>query len=418
MKKFNLSLRTPEATSLARIMAFNRQSINKFFDALRELKQTYSFSPNQIYNVDETGISTVATKNPKVLSPRGKRRVIKVSSAERGTNVTAVCCMNAAGNFVPPFLIFPRVRMQPAYMNNVPSGFFGVAHESGWMTSENFIKYLEHFIKYAVPTENNRLLLLMDNHASHVTLEAVNLCRQNFITLLGFPAHTSHRMQPLDVSLYGPLKTIYSRVCADFLSNNPGKVITLHDIASLFGKAYLKVATVSNAISGFKATGIEPFDSEIFTDADFEAAKTTEIDLDERLPTLERLQVEPSTSRALAKVVVASNDNGFIMDASTSNIEDSETLPVDKTIPDASQLKPPSTPGKVKPKQELIIGLPPMPKANVKARRPRKKLPSLIISSTPVKEELERKKIDKREKEKKKQNKELSKKENRKKAVK
>lgn len=119
MKEFKVSLRTPESTSIARLMGFNKESVSQCFNVLRETKEKYSFQPNQIYNVDETGISTVATKNPKILTPKGKRRVIKISSAERGTNVTAVCNMNASGNFVPPFLIFPRVRMKPAYMTTL-----------------------------------------------------------------------------------------------------------------------------------------------------------------------------------------------------------------------------------------------------------------------------------------------------------
>lgn len=65
-------------------------------------------------------------------------------------------------------------------------------------------------------------------------MSVVNLCRENYITLLGFSSHTCHRMQPLGVSLK-------NYICKDFLSNNPGRVITLHDPRSLFGKAYLKV---------------------------------------------------------------------------------------------------------------------------------------------------------------------------------
>ncbi|CAH1107845.1 unnamed protein product [Psylliodes chrysocephalus] len=101
MWKYNFSLRKPESTSIARLMGFNRQSVSNFFNALKELKEKYNFQPNQIYNIDETGVSTVATKNPRIITPKGKRRVIKISSAERGTNVTAVCAMNASGTFIP-----------------------------------------------------------------------------------------------------------------------------------------------------------------------------------------------------------------------------------------------------------------------------------------------------------------------------
>lgn len=403
MQKYNFSLRKPESTSIARLMGFNRQSVSNFFNALKELKTTYNFQPNQIYNVDETGVSTVATKNPRIITPKGKRRVIKISSAERGTNVTAVCAMNASGTFIPPFLIFPRVRMQPAYMNNTPAGFIGVAHETGWMTSANFLKYLEHFIQYARPSENNRVLLIMDNHASHVTFEAVILCRENYISLLGFPAHTSHRMQPLDVSVYGPLKTAYSRACDDFLTNNPGKAITLSDIASIFGKAYLKVATVANAISGFRATGVEPFDSDIFTDIDFETAQTTERELDAEPKLIEdnyqtqfQLPSEISilNSTASTKPVPSTSGLQRMPESVTPNKEQMNAANIENTL---------ETPDKECQSQTIKLGLPPLPKANTQNRRCRKKLPSLIISSTPVKDALEQKRNEKLEKEKKKQ---------------
>lgn len=102
--------------------------------------------------------------------------------------------------------------MQPSYLIGAPPGSIGVAHESGWMTTENFTKFLQHFIHHVTQGKDKPVLLLMDNHATHISLESINLCREYHITLLGFPPHTSHRMQPLDVSFYGPLKTAYSIV--------------------------------------------------------------------------------------------------------------------------------------------------------------------------------------------------------------
>ncbi|XP_050295376.1 uncharacterized protein LOC126735435 [Anthonomus grandis grandis] len=271
--------------------------------------------------------------------------------------------------------------MQPAYMNNTPAGFTGVAHETGWMTSANFLKYLEHFIQYARPSENNRVLLIMDNHANHVTFEAVTLCRESVLSLLGFPAHTSHRMQPLDVSVYGPLKTAYSRACDDFLTNNLGKAITLNDIASIFGKAYLKVATVANVLSGFRATGIEPFDSDIFTDIDFETAQTTERQIDAEPKLIEELVPSTSGPQRMPESVTPNKEQ-----IEADNIE-----------------KPLETDKKCHQSPPIESGLPPLPKANTQNRRCMRKLPSLIISSTPVKDALGQKHNEKLKKEKKNQ---------------
>ena len=51
----NLSLRRPEATSLASGMGFNRTT----FSNLATLMYKHHFGPQDIYNMDETGVTTV-----------------------------------------------------------------------------------------------------------------------------------------------------------------------------------------------------------------------------------------------------------------------------------------------------------------------------------------------------------------------
>lgn len=106
-----LRLRNPKATSIARAKGFNRPSVTKFFDLLASLMEKYCFSPNNIYNVDETGILTVPNKPSKVLALRGKKQVGSLTSAERGVLVTVETCISAAGVFVPPMFVFPRVKV-------------------------------------------------------------------------------------------------------------------------------------------------------------------------------------------------------------------------------------------------------------------------------------------------------------------
>ena len=54
-----LSLRQPEATSLCGATAFNKVQFKKFFDLLRDVMTKHKFSSSRIYNVDESGFSTV-----------------------------------------------------------------------------------------------------------------------------------------------------------------------------------------------------------------------------------------------------------------------------------------------------------------------------------------------------------------------
>ena len=95
-----LSLRTPEATSMARARDFNKECIYGFFDKYEAILDEYKFTANQIYNVDETGLSTVH-KPSKIIAQKGKHQVGALTSGERGLTTTGVCFMKAAGKFIP-----------------------------------------------------------------------------------------------------------------------------------------------------------------------------------------------------------------------------------------------------------------------------------------------------------------------------
>lgn len=373
LSKHNLSLRTPEATSVGRLMCFNKTNVDNFFCTLKEIRLQHNYQSYQIYNVDESGFSTVPTKQPKVISPTGTKRVAKLVTAERGKNVTIVCGVNAVGTYILPFFIYPRKRMRPDFLTGAPNGSDAIAHESGWMTTDNFIHYLNHFVKYAKPSENNKTLLILDNHASHCSLEAITFCRDHFITMLGFPPHTTHRLQPLDVAIFGPIKTFYSQACEKFMTNHPGFVILETNIASLFGEAYIKGANMHNAISGFKSCGIEPFDPNIFQKHDFAASATTDIPL----VIDSDINIDPSLTLETHPTIPQTIDYATMCQPGPST---ADGLEIHNVI---------LTPTISKNMQNI---LPELPKATRKTtRKPRAKLPSMILTCTPVKNYLEQK---------------------------
>lgn len=207
--------------------------------------------------------------------------------------------MSANGHYIPPFFVFPRQRMNERLMINAPAESDVVAQPKGWMNSNFFLQYLRIFVKHTQPTKENPVLLLLDGHCSHKTLAVINFCRDHHIHLLSSPPHTTHKLQPLDRTFMKPFKDAYNQRCDVWMRTNAGSRITDYDIAGLVKEAFTKVARLDIAVSGFKCTGIYPFDRHIFSDLDYLAADMTNIPQE---------QIEtPSNAQNTGEAVVLSN---------------------------------------------------------------------------------------------------------------
>lgn len=401
-----ISLRKPEQTSAARAQAFNKHNVTKFFSILTDVQENHFHPAHRIFNVDETGLVTVQSKSSKILALKGRRQVGALTSAERGQLSTFVVCMSAGGNFIPPFVIFPRRRMKAELQDGAPPGTMIACHPSGWMQSDIFLQWFDHFLAHAKPSVADPVLLILDGHSTHSkNLAFIEKARENHTTVVCLPPHCSHKMQPLDVSFMGPFNTFYVQAVEKYLKNNPGRVVSQFQVSRLLGEAFLKAATPATAINGFRKCGIVPQNQDVFTEADYVAAECTDMPLQQPRPNQEEREARQTVDRILEAAEEDVEEESLLLEDPQDQTEAGQEYlqpgPSSRSQPDPPSSPQPGTSSSsqtsfaVSPKDII-----PLPKTKVvKKETKRKKGTAAVLTSSPYKLELEKAKMEKEEKE-------------------
>ncbi|XP_065648433.1 uncharacterized protein LOC136077952 [Hydra vulgaris] len=176
--------------------------------------------------------------------------------------------VSVIGNSILPYFIFPRVNFESHFIRDGPIGCGGSAHSSGWMTETNFLKYIKYFSIHARCSNDHPCLVLIDNYSFYLDVAVLDFCKENGITLLSFPAHCSHKLQPLDRNAYGPFKKFVNSACDACVTVNK-QLMTIYDIPGMVKTALPNAITPRNIISGFQATSIYSFNRDIFSESEF-----------------------------------------------------------------------------------------------------------------------------------------------------
>jgi hypothetical protein len=230
---------------------------------------------------------------------------------------------------------------------------------NGWTDDFLGLQWFENvFIPHATSrnTSGKPILLIWDGHGSHESLELIDLARANNIILLSLPPHTTHKLQPLDVGVFGPFQRAWIERC-DEIVEDTGEEMPRAD----FVREYMAVREASfkkeNVLSAWRKCGISPFDPDIFTDEDYAPSIPFSFaapQLPQNFPSydasLPTLPVEPEDDMDDADETVPSAD--FTRDESQADARASSSSREDvpgsvPTVPPASfyaPISPASTP--------------------------------------------------------------------------
>lgn len=116
--------------------------------------------------------------------------------------------------------------------------------------------WLENLFISSTSHLNRPLLLIVDGHASHLSLKIINILRSNQIICLMLPSHSTHALQPLDIVVFSSVKNDWSKIVRNHLKDG-NKSIKNHQFPHLLKKLFIDKAAFSRTriVSSFARAG-------------------------------------------------------------------------------------------------------------------------------------------------------------------
>lgn len=162
--------------------------------------------------MDEIGTSLDLSKTTGIVEKGQRDARIQVSGNRE--HCTMLAHIKADGTAYPPCLIFKGKKVQADILAEAPEGVTVWCQKNAWMEGDAFHEYITENWYPKVSQEVNiseaePVVLIYDGHKSHIKTETIEFAMAHHIIILTLWPHSSHICQPLDVSVFGPLKTAF-----------------------------------------------------------------------------------------------------------------------------------------------------------------------------------------------------------------
>jgi len=232
--------------------------ITHWFEMIGKVLEDPDVLRENIYNMDETGVMLCMLGSVKVLAGKDDLRNYRGAGVKR-TMITAVECISCDGRYLSPLIIWPANTHRSNWTTYPTPGWHYACSESGYTDSKISLEWLTRVFD---PQTKERAgqkprVLICDGFGTHLTLEVLQYCLEKNIRLCCLPSHTSHKLQPCDIGVFGPLKAAY-RDEAELLYRGGANTVNKEHFTALYSVAREKAFTPHNIRAGWGRSGLYP----------------------------------------------------------------------------------------------------------------------------------------------------------------
>ena len=242
------------------------ETLKDYFDSIQVVIEEYDIQMVNIYNMDESGFAIGAIEASKVVIDTHVTQASTYHQAQPGQQewVTAVECICADGSFLPPCIIFKAENFCHSWVPaNTPKDWAISNNSQGWTSNQHGADWLRKCFEPLMREKANGRwrLLICDGHDSHISANWLTHCFENKIIPALLVPHSSHLTQPLDISIFGPLKKVLSQKLAPLLLTQVRR-LQKPEWFSAFIEAHRSVFNSRNIRNSFSGAGLVPFNPE------------------------------------------------------------------------------------------------------------------------------------------------------------
>lgn len=235
-------------------------TINSYFDELAN--SIDGIPPHLIVNYDETALSDDPGRK-KLIFKRGCKYPERVLNQTK-SSVSVMFAATASGQILPSYVVYKSEYMYDLWTMGGPPNTFYNRSKSGWMDGQCFLDWVQKVVIPYFRRFEGKKLLIGDNLSSHLSIEVVRLCEEHNILFVFLPPNSTHLTQPLDISLFRPMKTSWRSVLEKVKMKNKGsnRPFDKRYFPSLLKMtlSLMEKDLASNIKAGFKKGGIVPLD--------------------------------------------------------------------------------------------------------------------------------------------------------------
>jgi len=217
-----------------------------------------SILAENVYNMDETGVLLGKLGSLKVLVNKSELRNYRGAGSQR-TLITVIECISAGGKCLDPLVIWPAATHRSNWTAHPTPGWHFACTDTGYTNKAINLYWIQHvFDPLTKPRANGKpRILISDGLASYESLDVMTFCFENNIILCRLPSHTSHKLQPCDVAVFGPLKTAYREQVEKLFRGGAGTIGKQH-FPLLYSRARDIALTERTIRSAWSKAGLFP----------------------------------------------------------------------------------------------------------------------------------------------------------------